>query len=93
MRDALPKNGPRKHETAIVNLDQAGGPETHWVAYRKINKDVLYFDSFGNLRLPAELLNYLGVSSVKHNHEKYQDYDTSNCGHLCLKFLYNTWNF
>ena len=35
MRNALPKRGPLKRESAIVNLDNKEGPGTHWVAYKK----------------------------------------------------------
>lgn len=88
MRNQLPKSGPRKKETAIVNLDDKDGPGTHWVAYKKINNEIIYFDSFGNLQPPQDLMKYFGVgSNVKYNHEKYQDYDTVVCGHLCLRFL------
>lgn len=87
MRNDLPKSGPRRREAAIVNLDDKDGPGTHWVAYRKIDNKVDYFDSFGNLRPPSDLVKYLGVGSVNYNHERYQDYDTFECGHLCLKFL------
>ena len=87
MRNALPASGPHFYESAIVNLDDASGPGTHWVAYRKRGKNVVYFDSFGDLRPPLDLILYLGVDEVKYNHERYQDFDTYNCGHLCLKFL------
>lgn len=87
MRNDLPESGPRKYESAIVNLDDKDGPGTHWVAYKKSGNDVVYFDSFGNLRPPKNLMEYLGVGSVKYNHENYQNYDTVVCGHLCLKFL------
>lgn len=87
MRNNLPKSGPKKYESAIVNLDDKNGPGTHWVAYNKKNNDVIYFDSFGNLRPPPELMKYLGVGRVKYNHKQYQNFDTTNCGHLCLKFL------
>lgn len=87
MRNDLPKNGPRRRESAIVNLDDKDGPGTHWVAYKKIGDEVVYFDSFGNLRPPSDLVGYLGVGSVKYNHERYQNYGTVDCGHLCLKFL------
>ena len=90
MRNELPKKGPRKNETAIVNLDDKNGPGTHWVAYKKKNRDVVYFDSFGNLKPPRELINYFGVgSNILYNHEQYQKYNTINCGHLCLQFLSN----
>ena len=88
MRNDLPKSGPLKYESAIVNLDDKDGPGTHWVAYKKRNNQVIYFDSFGNLQPPRDLIKYLGVgSTVKYNYERYQDYDTVICGHLCLKFL------
>lgn len=88
MRNALPEDGPRKYESAIVNLDDKDGPGTHWVAYAKKNKKVMYFDSFGDLQPPSDLIKYLGVGSiVNYNYQKYQDYDTVVCGHLCLKFL------
>lgn len=90
MRNELPAGGPRLRESAIVNLDDADGPGTHWVAYKKRGDDVTYFDSFGNLQPPMDLLFYLGVNGVKYNTLRYQDFGTYNCGHLCLKFLSNT---
>ena len=89
MRNTLPKTGPFKNETAIVNLDNEQNPGTHWVAYKKLGNSVIYFDSFGNLRPPLELIKYLKVKDIKYNHENYQKYDTFVCGHLCLKFLCN----
>lgn len=87
MRDSLPPDGPNQREAAILNLDDQMGAGTHWVAYRKSGRDVIYFDSFGNLRPPRELMNYLRVDKVKYNREKFQDYNNYNCGHLCLQFL------
>ena len=62
-------------------------PGTHWVAYRKTDKNVIYFDSFGSLKPPKELLKYLCVQKIHYNYKKYQNYDTFICGHLRLKFL------
>ena len=87
MRNALPINGSKYNESAIVNLDDQSGPGTHWVAYRKNGNNVIYFDSFGDLQPPIDLMLYLGVENVKYNHKRYQDFNTFNCGHLCLKFL------
>lgn len=89
MRNELPKDGPFKIECAIINLDDSHGPGTHWVAYKKSGNSVIYFDSFGNLPPPKELIAYLGVGSIKYNYDKFQTYDTVECGHLCLKFLCN----
>lgn len=87
MRNALPAGGPNYRESAIVNLDDRDGPGTHWVAYRKNGDDVTYFDSFGDLRPPLDLMMYLGLDNVKYNVDRYQEFGTYNCGHLCLKFL------
>lgn len=87
MRNKLPKSGPAKCESAIINLDEDVGAGTHWVAYTKRGKKVVYFDSFGNLQPPVELMTYWGVGSVNYNYKRYQKYDTVECGHLCLKFL------
>jgi len=89
MRNDLPSNGPHYQESAIVNLDDKSGPGTHWVAYKKRGNDVHYFDSFGDLQPPIDLMLYLGVNKIKYNPERYQNFDTFDCGHLCLKFLCN----
>ena len=86
MRNALPL-APKHMERAIVNLDDVQGPGTHWVAYKKSGDNDIYFDSFGNLRPPTDLMNYFNVDEVKYNYRRYQDFDTHICGHLCLKFF------
>ena len=86
MRNDMPKK-PHIRESAIVNLDDVTGPATHWVTYQKQGLEVIYFDSFGDLQPPLDLMEYLNVPEVKYNYERYQDYDTYVCGHLCLKFL------
>lgn len=89
MRTSLPTGGVRRNESGIVNLDNAEGPGTHWVAYAKRGDRVIYFDSFGNLRPPRELVRYLinDVTRIEYNRTPYQRYDQSNCGQLCLQFL------
>lgn len=89
MRDSMPSSSPWNNESAIINLDTLRGPGTHWVAYKKTGYSVLYFDSFGSLKPPQELLRYLGSKcKITYNFEAYQSYNTVNCGHLCLEFLY-----
>lgn len=90
MRDALPSK-PRKIECAVLNLDSSANPGTHWVAYVKHNDYCEYFDSFGNLKPPLELISYLRYMSINYNYMRYQKFGTINCGHLCLKFLRDYW--
>lgn len=87
MRNNLPKK-PHKMECGIVNLDSSTGPGTHWVAYYKDKNYTEYFDSFGNLQPPREIIQYLG-DNIKYNYNVYQNYDSIICGHLCLQFLFS----
>lgn len=87
MRDTLPAK-PRKYESAILNLDSNRGPGTHWVCYKKHGDTVYYFDSFGNLRPPAELVRYFGGNAtIKYNNYRKQGFNSVQCGRLCLQFL------
>lgn len=92
MLDGLPKK-PYRRETAIVNLDKSVGRGTHWVSYAIKDDIVVYFDSFGNLKPPTELIGYFlkgaqGHRRILYNYDSVQKYDTVVCGHLCLDFLY-----
>lgn len=91
MRDTLPTK-PRKIECGILNLDVKKNNGTHWVAYVKVNDYYEYFNSYGNLKPPLELLQYLNCKNIMYNYKQYQSYNTSNCGHLCIKFLKSFWN-
>lgn len=87
MKDDLPKK-MWKNETGIVNLDNLSGFGTHWVCYKRINSTVYYFDSFGNLPPPKELLLYfVTADKVLYNFNRVQMENTIICGHLCLEFL------
>lgn len=93
MRDNLPISGPRYNESAVVNLDDVDGPGTHWVAYDKRGGVITYFDSFGDLRPPSELILYFKrgrhpAKKILYNYERQQQFNTVWCGHLCLKFLF-----
>lgn len=91
MRNGLPKyNSRRKHECGVINLDDISGMGTHWVGYYCKNNVCYYFDSFGNLQPPKELIDYLGNKcTIYFNYKIYQTAKTVNCGHLCMSFLYH----
>ena len=88
MRNALPTSGVHRNESGIVNLNDATGPGTHWVAYAKRNNRIVYFESFGNLRPPKKLVRYFenGATTIEYNRTS-QTYDQSFCGQMCLRFL------
>ena len=90
MRDSMPVGPPHRYESAIVNLDSSSGTGTHWVCYKKRGNKVYYFDSFGDLRPPADLVRYFGPrADIQYNYDCQQSVDSVICGHLCLKFLSN----
>lgn len=90
MRDCLPNGEPWRNECMILNHDSFKNNGTHWTCYAKENKNVYYFDSFGKLAPPLELIEYLGSECrILFNSQQYQNFNTVNCGHLCLKFLYD----
>lgn len=90
MRDFLPETIGDK-ETGVVNLDSISGRGTHWVCYSKRGLLVEYFDSYGNLRPPLELVRYFNTGPhhviIKYNYFSKQKLNTVNCGHICLDFL------
>lgn len=88
MKDRLPQR-IKNNESGIVNLDKSSGSGTHWVAYKKRGKVIKYFDSYGNLRPPLELLRYFCAKGrrIHYNEIRYQGLNEWNCGHLCLAFL------
>jgi len=80
---------PRKVECSIINLDVKEGTGTHWTAYFKSGNNVYYYDSFGNLPPPKELVAYFSRGEeIFYNRNQDQEFNSIICGHLCLYFLY-----
>ena len=89
MRDELPEK-PWRNERLIINLDRHDGPGTHWTALRKEGKHFYYFDSYGNLPPPKEVINYLPRgSTLAYNYCPHQK-NATECGHLSIEFLLST---
>lgn len=94
MRDTLSKkNKPKVQECWIINHGSSNTAGTHWTALVKNYNRAFYFDSFGKLPPPYEVIDYLNKSGVYlyYNSKNYQNYGSVNCGHLCLKFLHDFW--
>lgn len=89
MRDDLPRSKPKRYECMVVNHDSIKNSGTHWSCFVKINNDAFYFDSFGKLPPPLEIVDYLGSDCrIYYNSKQYQKFNTIICGHLCFQFLY-----
>ena len=88
MRDDLPRPSSLwNDESAIVNLENTSGPGTHWVCYKKRGNRVQYFDGYGNLHPPAELIRYFNGCDIRYNYERKKPFNSVICGHLCLEYL------
>lgn len=92
MRNNLPKK-INENECGIVNLGDKDSDGSHWTSYVKRKNDIQYFDSYGNLKPPLELVLYFltdcKCNNITYNYDQLQKFNSKNCGHLCLYFLYN----
>jgi len=79
MRTTLPDEAVRRNKSGIVNLDNAEGLDTHWVAFVERKNRVVYFDSFSNFRPPKEFERYLA---------KYNQVQSYALSALQLKFCH-----
>lgn len=99
MRDRIVKKKKKKRQTSnkkrecwIVNHGSSDTDGTHWTALAKNGNIAFYFDSYGKLPPPLEVIKYLGNGvHLYYNAKPYQRYGSVICGHLCLKFLHNFW--
>ena len=68
-RDELVKLKPKKcSEAGIINLSKSYEKGSHWTAWFKHPKNIVcYFDSFGDLRSPKELVDYLSNCTIYYN--------------------------
>lgn len=93
MKDNLPSSKTiKKYESGIINLDDSKGNGTHWIAYKKQNNNIFYYDSFGLDKIPKLVLKYFEKNKknkiYSYNNQD-QQFNEVICGHLCLKFLIN----
>lgn len=89
-RDELRTIHPGKgREAGIINLSRKHKPGTHWTAwFRHASNDICYYDSFGDIPPPLELLErYASDCNVYYNINRDQEFGTVICGQLCILFL------
>lgn len=88
-RDALPKKPLKLNESIIINMDDATGPGTHWVALFQYKKDTaFYFDSFGVVP-PMEVQRFAkqGKKQLIYNSDQIQGINSERCGWYCIELL------
>lgn len=92
-RDLLPKRVDIM--SVVINIQNSNdGEGTHWTSFVILNNIAIYFDSFGNLKPPLDVVEYIGPDvDIYYNSYQYQNYNTYNCGALCILFLFDFWNW
>lgn len=90
MRNSLPSK-INFNESGVVNLDSKENMGTHWTCYKKAGRIINYFDSFGNLKPPRELIRYFRSDNknniINYNYTRKQKFNSVNCGQLCMNFI------
>lgn len=75
-------------ETGVINLSKSYEKGTHWTAWFKHPKNIVYYyDSFGDLPPPPEFLKYASKCNIHYNVDCEQNFNSVICGQLCLRFL------
>ena len=90
-RDELPKSIKNKPCCFIMNTDNRNQPGRHWLAfYYDVNRNAVFFDSFGLHPSHYQLEEYLDKTSNSwiYNNLRIQSFFSSYCGHFCIFFLY-----
>ena len=76
-------SGADTRSPRMWNLNTSHQAGTHWVAYYKNGKKMIYFDSFRQIT-PMKIQRYI---KTKAEYELVQPTNTHVCGHLCLIVL------
>jgi hypothetical protein len=80
----------KDRELGVINMDDSGGPGTHFVCYFNSPDDehVYYYDSYGAVP-PENIEEYLKSSgkSIAYNTTQHQPINSSLCGYYCIKVL------
>lgn len=80
-------------EAGIINLSTRHEKGTHWTAWFKHPNNVAcYYDSFGDLLPPTELVSYLTNCNIYYNIERDQQFNSVICGQLCLCFIFREYS-
>ena len=85
LRDNLPNK--IKDGTCVTNLDEYSDIGTHWILLYVKNNDITYFDSFGVVHIPKEIIKLIGRKNVIVNIFRIQAFDSIMCGYFCIGFI------
>ena len=82
-RNNLPK---LKDGAYTTNLEEFKSIGTHWIDLYVNANNIVYFDSFGDERIPKKNLKIIGSKNIITNIYEIQTYDLIMCGHFCIGF-------
>ena len=88
MKDQLDKL-PINDGNYIINLDDSKNQGTHWTALHILDKQAIYFDSFGCVP-PLNVINFVKQRAkikLGYNNFIIQDLKSDACGFYCIAFF------
>ena len=71
----------------VINLDEYSDIGTQWVTLHVYNNDVIYFDSFGEERIPREIKAFINNKNITTNIFRIQAYDSTMFGSFGTGFI------
>ena len=86
--DNIPKFEDRWF-SLIINLSNEGQIGSHFIALFITDNEIIYFDSFGSLRINAVIEDYLKCyrKPILYTQNQIQHLFSSHCGFFCISFI------
>ena len=77
----------KNNQSTIINLSDSNKKGTHWVAFKRNNNKIFYFDSFGVPFLPDVIKNQYNNLEIICNIYRIQHVTSNECGRFCILFI------
>ena len=84
-RNNLP--GKTQDRAYVINLDEYENAGTHWIALFCNRNEIVYFDSFSDEYVSAEIKEIVENKNIKANIFRVQANDSVICGSFCIGFI------
>jgi len=88
--DKIPDIYLKHRQSLIINLSKSKERGSHFIAFKKINNDLLYFDSLCTFILPLEVRDFISNQkdiNLIYNKKPIQHIESTYCGYYCIGFI------
>lgn len=82
------KKGKLENGAYVINMGDSSTNGTHWVCLIVRDKEILYYDSFGEI-YPTDVREFVGGKKIIiYNTDQIQDLKDTSCGFYCVGIIY-----